>query len=125
MELLAHAHSRLSPWLVIVGIIQILYAVSTSLGQRNFKKCIAYSSVSRMGFIIIGIGSITSMGLKGTILQILSHGLIGAALFLLGGTCWNRIRFVYLEEMGGYLSQCQKYLPCLVFSRWLLLHCPE
>lgn len=100
MELLAHAHSRLSPWLVIIGIIQILYAASTSLGQRNFKK-LAYSSVSHMGFIIIGIGSITSMGLNGAFLQILSHGFIGATLFFLGGTCWDRIRFVYLEEMGG------------------------
>ncbi|KAK8953147.1 hypothetical protein KSP40_PGU001115 [Platanthera guangdongensis] len=99
MELLAHDHSRLSPWLVIVGIIQILYASSTSLGQRNFKKRIAYSSVSHMGFIIIGIDSITSMGLNGAILQILSHGLIGAALFFLGGTCWDKICFVYLEEM--------------------------
>nr|QXJ79888.1 NADH dehydrogenase subunit D [Gymnadenia crassinervis] len=69
--------------------------------STQFKKRIAYSSVSHMGFIIIGIGSITSMGLNGAILQILSHGLIGAALFFLGGTCWDRIRFVYLEEMGG------------------------
>lgn len=78
-----------------------------------------------MGFIIIGIGSITGMGLNGAILQRLSHGLIGAALFLLAGTSCDRIRFVYLEEMGGYLSQCQKYLPCLVVSRWLLLHYQE
>lgn len=81
MELLAHAHSKFSLWLIIVGIIQIFYAASTSLGQRNFKKHIAYSYVSHMGFIIIGIGSITGMGLNGAILQILSHGLIGAALF--------------------------------------------
>nr|YP_010501643.1 NADH-plastoquinone oxidoreductase subunit D [Anoectochilus burmannicus]QXO02581.1 NADH-plastoquinone oxidoreductase subunit D [Anoectochilus chapaensis]UXB60331.1 NADH-plastoquinone oxidoreductase subunit D [Anoectochilus burmannicus] len=101
MELLAHAHSRFSPWLVIVGIIQIFYAASTSLGQHNLKKRIAYSSVSHMGFIIIGIGSITGMGLNGAILQILSHGLIGAALFFLGGTSCDRIRFFYLEEMGG------------------------
>nr|WAN75884.1 NADH dehydrogenase subunit 4 [Cypripedium flavum]WAN75960.1 NADH dehydrogenase subunit 4 [Cypripedium flavum] len=101
MELLAHAHSRFSPWLVIVGIIQIIYAASTSLGQRNFKKRIAYSSVSHMSFIIIGIGSITGMGLNGAILQILSHGLIGAALFFLAGTSCDRIRFVYLDEMGG------------------------
>ncbi|KAL0912911.1 hypothetical protein M5K25_016329 [Dendrobium thyrsiflorum] len=69
MELLAHAHSRLSPWLVIVGIIQIIYAASTSLG----------------------IGYITGMGLNGAILQRLSHGLIGAALFFLAGTSCDRI----------------------------------
>lgn len=101
MELLPHAHSIFSPWLVIIGTIQIIYAALTSLGQRNLKKRIAYSSVSHMGFIIIGIGSITDMGLNGAVLQILSHGFIGAALFFLVGTSCDRIRLVYLDEMGG------------------------
>nr|YP_009724748.1 NdhD [Disporum sessile]YP_010446821.1 NADH-plastoquinone oxidoreductase subunit 4 [Disporum cantoniense]QGQ61790.1 NdhD [Disporum sessile]UTM08642.1 NADH-plastoquinone oxidoreductase subunit 4 [Disporum cantoniense] len=101
MELLPRAHSIFSPWLVIIGTMQIIYAASTSFGQRNLKKRIAYSSVSHMGFIIIGIGSITDMGLNGAILQILSHGFIGAALFFLAGTSCDRIRLVYLDEMGG------------------------
>nr|XP_027064013.1 uncharacterized protein LOC113690353 [Coffea arabica] len=101
MELLSHAHSIFSPWLLIVGTIQIIYAASTSLGQRNLKKRIAYSSVSHMGFIIIGIGSITDTGLNGALLQIISHGFIGAALFFLAGTTYDRIRLVYLDEMGG------------------------
>ena len=101
MEFLSHAHSIFSPWLVIVGTIQIIYAALTSLGQRNLKKRIAYSSVSHMGFIIIGIGSLTNTGLNGAILQLLSHGFIGAALFFLGGTSCDRIRIVYLDEMGG------------------------
>nr|YP_010276446.1 NADH dehydrogenase subunit D [Cryptocoryne elliptica]UHY39567.1 NADH dehydrogenase subunit D [Cryptocoryne elliptica] len=101
MEFLSHAHSIFSPWLIIVGTIQIIYAASTSFGQRNLKKRIAYSSVSHMGFIIIGIGSITNTGLNGTILQLLSHGFIGATLFFLGGTSCDRIRLVYLDKMGG------------------------
>nr|YP_009695869.1 NdhD [Hydrostachys imbricata]QEJ82559.1 NdhD [Hydrostachys imbricata] len=101
MELLSHAHSTFAPWLIIVGTIQIVYAALTSLGQRNLKKRIAYSSVSHMGFIIIGIGSITNTGLNGAILQIISHGFIGAALFFLAGTCYDRIRLTYLDEMGG------------------------
>nr|QXG83111.1 NADH dehydrogenase ND4 subunit [Stylidium petiolare] len=101
MELLPRAHSIFSPWLLIIGTIQIIYAASTSLGQRNLKKRIAYSSVSHMGFILIGIGSITDMGLNGAILQIISHGFIGAALFFLAGTSYDRIRLVYLDELGG------------------------
>nr|YP_009468795.1 NADH-plastoquinone oxidoreductase subunit 4 [Koelreuteria paniculata]AVA29634.1 NADH-plastoquinone oxidoreductase subunit 4 [Koelreuteria paniculata]QRM17535.1 NADH dehydrogenase subunit 4 [Koelreuteria bipinnata]UFJ43517.1 NADH-plastoquinone oxidoreductase subunit 4 [Koelreuteria bipinnata] len=101
MELLPHAHSIFSPWLIIAGTIQIIYAASTSLGQRNLKKRIAYSSVSHMGFIIIGIGSITDTGLNGAILQIISHGFISAALFFLAGTSYDRIRRGYLDEMGG------------------------
>lgn len=101
MELLPHAHSIFSPWLMILGSIQIIYAASTSLGQRNLKKRIAYSSVSHMGFIIIGIGSISDTGLNGAILQIISHGFIGAALFFLAGTSYDRLRLLYLDEMGG------------------------
>nr|UDP57318.1 NADH dehydrogenase subunit 4 [Melicytus chathamicus] len=101
MELLPHAHSTFSPWLIIVGAMQIIYAASTSSGQQNLKKRIAYSSVSHMGFIIIGICSISEMGLNGAILQIISHGFIGAALFFLAGTSYDRIRLVYLDEMGG------------------------
>jgi NAD(P)H-quinone oxidoreductase subunit 4 len=108
MELLPHAHSIFSPWLVVVGTIQIIYAALTSLGQRNLKKRIAYSSVSHMGFILIGIGSITDTGLNGTILQIISHGFIGAALFFLAGTGYDRIRLVYLDEMGGIAIQMPK-----------------
>nr|AER52462.1 NADH dehydrogenase subunit 4 [Asclepias albicans]AER52708.1 NADH dehydrogenase subunit 4 [Asclepias cutleri]AER52871.1 NADH dehydrogenase subunit 4 [Asclepias leptopus]AER52952.1 NADH dehydrogenase subunit 4 [Asclepias macrotis]AER53111.1 NADH dehydrogenase subunit 4 [Asclepias masonii]AER53193.1 NADH dehydrogenase subunit 4 [Asclepias subaphylla]AER53353.1 NADH dehydrogenase subunit 4 [Asclepias subulata]AER53515.1 NADH dehydrogenase subunit 4 [Asclepias albicans x Asclepias subulata]AW len=101
IELLSHAHYLFSPWLVIVGAIQIIYAASTSLGQRNLKKRIAYSSVSHMGFLIIGIGSITDTGLNGALLQIISHGFIGAALFFLAGTTYDRTRLLYLDEMGG------------------------
>nr|UGV20217.1 NADH-plastoquinone oxidoreductase subunit 4 [Sparganium fallax] len=108
MELLPHAHSLFSPWLVIIGTIQIIYAASTSLGQCNLKKRIAYSSVSHMGFIIIGISSITDMGLNGAILQMLSHGFIGAALFFLAGTSCDRMSLIYLEEMGGILIPMPK-----------------
>nr|UVH67345.1 NADH-plastoquinone oxidoreductase subunit 4 [Eriocaulon decemflorum] len=101
MELLPHAHYIFSPWLVIIGATQIIYAALTSLGQGNFKKRIAYSSVSHMGFIIVGVGSITNMGLNGAILQMLSHGFIGATLFFLAGTSCDRMYLVYLEQMGG------------------------
>uniref|UniRef100_UPI0031F43E25 NADH-plastoquinone oxidoreductase subunit 4 n=1 Tax=Platylobium triangulare TaxID=1560081 RepID=UPI0031F43E25 len=101
MELLPHAHYIFCPWLMILGSIQIIYAASTSLGQRNLKKRIAYSSVSHMGFLIIGIASISDTGLNGVILQIISHGFIGAALFFLAGASYDRLRLLYLDEMGG------------------------
>lgn len=101
MELLPHAHSIFSPWLMGLGAIQIIFAALTSLGQRNLKKRIAYSSVSHMGFIIIGIASLSDAGLNGSILQIISHGFIGAALFFLAGTSYDRITLLYLDEMGG------------------------
>nr|WDE21163.1 NADH-plastoquinone oxidoreductase subunit 4 [Impatiens huangyanensis] len=108
MEFLPHAHSIFSPWLMIIGTMQIVYAASASPGQRNLKKRIAYSSVSHMGFIIIGIGSITDTGLNGAILQIISHGFIGAAFFFLAGTSYDRIRLAYLDEMGGIAIPMKK-----------------
>lgn len=54
-----------------------------------------------MGFLIIGIGSISDTGLNGAILQIISHGFIGAALFFLAGTSYDRVHLLYLDEMGG------------------------
>ncbi|KAM4118747.1 hypothetical protein ACJW30_03G004900, partial [Castanea mollissima] len=101
MEFLPRAHSIFAPWLMIVGTIQIIYAASASPGQRNLKKRIAYSSVSHMGFIIIGIGCLSDMGLNGAFLQVISHGFIGVALFFLAGTSYDRISLVYLDKMGG------------------------
>jgi NAD(P)H-quinone oxidoreductase subunit 4 len=101
MGLLPHAHSLFAPWLVSVGAIQIVYGAITSLSQRNLKRRIAYSSVSHMGFVLIGIGSLTNIGLNGAILQMISHGLIGASLFFLSGISYDRTRTLLLNQMGG------------------------
>lgn len=101
MELLPHAHSIFAPWIVAVGAIQIVYAALISFSQRNLKRRIAYSSISHMGFVLIGIGSMTDVGLNGAILQMVSHGLIGAALFFLAGITYDRTRTLFLDQMGG------------------------
>nr|AJE61526.1 NADH-plastoquinone oxidoreductase subunit 4 [Dipteris conjugata]AXX76446.1 NADH-plastoquinone oxidoreductase subunit 4 [Dipteris conjugata] len=101
MELLPHAHSIPASWLVLFGSVQIVYASLIPPGQRNLKRRIAYSSISHMGFVTIGIGSVTDTGLNGAVLQMISHGLIGAALFYLAGTCYDRTRTLYLDQLGG------------------------
>ncbi|RYR58341.1 hypothetical protein Ahy_A05g024029 isoform A [Arachis hypogaea] len=113
--------------LMLLGSIQIIYAASTSLGQRNLKKRIAYSSISHMGFIIIGIGSISDTGLNGAILQIISHGFIGAALFFLAGTGYDRLRLLYLEQMGGmpgmsgFVAELMIFFGILTSQKYLLM----
>nr|NP_050918.1 NADH dehydrogenase subunit 4 [Nephroselmis olivacea]Q9TKV8.1 RecName: Full=NAD(P)H-quinone oxidoreductase chain 4, chloroplastic; AltName: Full=NAD(P)H dehydrogenase, chain 4; AltName: Full=NADH-plastoquinone oxidoreductase chain 4 [Nephroselmis olivacea]AAD54889.1 subunit 4 of NADH-plastoquinoneoxidoreductase [Nephroselmis olivacea] len=101
MNMLPHAHALFSPWLIGVGVVNIIYAALTSFAQRNLKRKIAYSSVSHMGFVLIGIGSLSEAGLNGAMLQMISHGLIGASLFFLAGTTYDRTRTLVLEEMGG------------------------
>nr|Q85FH5.2 RecName: Full=NAD(P)H-quinone oxidoreductase chain 4, chloroplastic; AltName: Full=NAD(P)H dehydrogenase, chain 4; AltName: Full=NADH-plastoquinone oxidoreductase chain 4 [Adiantum capillus-veneris]AAP29441.2 NADH dehydrogenase subunit 4 [Adiantum capillus-veneris] len=101
LELLTHAHFLLGSWMMLFGAIQIIYASLISMSQRNFKRRIAYSSISHMGFVTIGIGSFTETGINGAILQMISHGLIGAALFFLAGTCYDRTRTYLLDQLGG------------------------
>nr|AXZ97066.1 NADH dehydrogenase subunit 4 [Callistopteris apiifolia] len=105
MELLPNAHSIFASWLVLFGAVQIVYASLISLSQRNLKRRIAYSSISHMGFVIIGIGSLRNTGLDGALLQMISHGLIGAALFFLAGTCYDRTRTHFLDQLGGIAIQ--------------------
>nr|YP_009549235.1 NADH-plastoquinone oxidoreductase subunit 4 [Llavea cordifolia]AYW16384.1 NADH-plastoquinone oxidoreductase subunit 4 [Llavea cordifolia] len=101
LELLIHAHFLLGSWMMLLGAIQIIYASLISMSQRNLKRRIAYSSISHMGFVSIGIGSLTDAGINGAILQMISHGLIGAASFFLAGTCYDRTRTFLLDQLGG------------------------
>jgi NAD(P)H-quinone oxidoreductase subunit 4 len=100
-EMLPAAHAILAPVLVGLGVVNIIYAALTSFAQRNLKRKIAYSSISHMGFVLIGVGSFTDLGLSGAMLQMVSHGLIGASLFFLVGATYDRTHTLVLSEMGG------------------------
>jgi len=99
--MLPEAHAYFAPILVILGIVNIIYAALTSFAQRSLKRKIAYSSISHMGFVLIGIASFTNLGTSGAILQMISHGLIGASLFFLVGATYDRTHTLVLDEMGG------------------------
>ncbi len=100
-EMLPGAHALFAPALVILGVVNIIYAALTSYAQRNLKRKIAYSSISHMGFVLIGIACFTDLGMSGAVLQMVSHGLIGASLFFLVGATYDRTHTLVLEEMGG------------------------
>jgi len=101
VEMLPVAHGIIAPALVILGVVNIIYAALTSFAQRNLKRKIAYSSISHMGFVLIGIASFTNLGVSGAVLQMVSHGLIGASLFFLVGATYDRTHTLMLDEMGG------------------------
>jgi len=107
-QMLPDAHAYFAPALVILGVVNIIYAALTSFAQRNLKRKIAYSSISHMGFVIIGIASFTDLGLSGALLQMISHGLIGASLFFLVGATYDRTHTLMLDEMGGIGKRMQK-----------------
>ena len=111
--ILPDAHAVFAPALVILGVVNIIYAALTSFAQRNLKRKIAYSSISHMGFVTIGIASFTNLGLSGAMLQMISHGLIGASLFFLVGATYDRTHTLMLDEMGGVGQKMRK-----IFSMW-------
>lgn len=111
--MLPDAHATFAPLLVILGVVNIVYAALTSFAQRNLKRKIAYSSISHMGFVLIGIASFTDLGMSGAMLQMVSHGLIGASLFFMVGCTYDRTHTLMLDEMGGVGQKMRK-----VFAMW-------
>lgn len=101
MEMLNDAHVYFAPVLAIIGVVNIVYGALTSFGQTNMKRRLAYSSVSHMGFVLLGIASYTDLGVSGAMLQMISHGLIAAVLFFLAGVTYDRTHTLALNEMGG------------------------
>lgn len=112
-QILPDAHVKFAPFLVVLGVINIIYAALTSFAQRNLKRKIAYSSISHMGFVLIGIGSLSALGTSGAMLQMVSHGLIGASLFFLVGATYDRTHTLQLDEMGGVGQKMRK-----MFALW-------
>ncbi|MCY7273101.1 MAG: NADH-quinone oxidoreductase subunit M, partial [Phormidesmis sp. CAN_BIN44] len=101
MEMLPNAHVFFAPVLAILGIVNIVYGALASFAQRNLKRRMAYSSISHMGFVILGLASFTEIGTSGAVLQMVSHGLIAAALFFLAGVTYDRTHTLNLDELGG------------------------
>jgi NAD(P)H-quinone oxidoreductase subunit 4 len=101
MEMLPDAHVYFAPVLAILGIVNVVYGALVSFAQTNLKRRLAYSSISHMGFVLLGIASYTEVGLSGAVLQMVSHGLIAAALFFLAGVTYDRTHTLTMEKMGG------------------------
>jgi NAD(P)H-quinone oxidoreductase subunit 4 len=101
LEMLSDAHVYFAPVLAMLGVINIIYGGFNSFAQSNMKRRLAYSSVSHMGFVLLGIASFTDLGISGALLQMISHGLIAAVLFFLAGVTYDRTHTLILDNMGG------------------------
>jgi NAD(P)H-quinone oxidoreductase subunit 4 len=101
VQMLPEAHLQLAPALVVLGIVNIVYGALNAFAQDNVKRRIACSSVSHMGFVLLGIGAIDSLGLSGAMLQMISHGLIAAAMFFVTGVFYERTKTLSIPNMGG------------------------
>tara|TARA_Y100000590_G_C15677748_1_gene998640 strand:+ start:489 stop:1985 length:1497 start_codon:yes stop_codon:yes gene_type:complete len=103
------ASDYFTPLIFVLSIIAIIYTSLVALMQDDMKKLIAYSSVAHMGFVTIGIFSLTKQGLEGSIIQMISHGLISAALFLCVGVLYDRYHSRMISSYGGLVNIMPKY----------------
>lgn len=95
--------------LAVLGIISIVYGGLNALAQIDVKKMIAYSSVSHMGFVLLGIASLTSEGINGAIYQMVSHGVLSAMLFLIAGVIYDRTHDRRIDSYRGLASPMPQY----------------
>ena len=93
----------------ILSLIAIIYTSLVALMQEDMKKLIAYSSVAHMGFVTLGIFTMTQQGVEGSIFQMISHGIISAALFLCVGVIYERMHTRRIKNYGGIVSVMPKY----------------
>ena len=103
------ASSYFAPFIFTLSIIAIIYASLVALVQTDMKKLIAYSSVAHMGFVTLGIFTFTLQGIEGAIIQMLSHGIISAALFLCVGVVYDRIHTREIDRYGGLVNRMPLY----------------
>ncbi len=103
------ASDYFTPLIFTLSVIAIIYTSLVALMQDDMKKLIAYSSVAHMGFVTIGIFSLTKQGIEGSMIQMLSHGLISAALFLCVGVVYDRYHSRMISSYGGLVNIMPKY----------------
>jgi len=92
-------------WIVGFGVLSIIYGAFNALAMKDLKKMIAYSSISHMGFVLLGVGSLTSEGFNGAVYQMFSHGILSAMLFLLVGVLYSRTHDRRIDSYQGLASQ--------------------
>jgi NADH-quinone oxidoreductase subunit M len=103
------ASDLLTPLIYALSLIAIIFTSLIALMQEDMKKLIAYSSVAHMGFVTLGIFTIQQQGIEGSIIQMISHGLVSAALFLCVGVVYDRMHSRLINTYGGIVSIIPKY----------------
>src|SRR5450432_772206 len=106
---------RNAPWIMVLALIGIVYGALVALVQPNMKKLIAYSSVSHLGFVVLGIFSFTQAGLNGAMFIMLAHGISTGGLFMLAGILYERRHTYEISEFGGLATPMPLYSTFFLF----------
>jgi len=115
LPLFPNAAHRAAPWVAALAIIGIIYGALVSLVQPNLKKLVAYSSVSHLGFVVLGIFAFHNISMQGAVYQMLAHGISTGALFLLVGMLYDRRHTFEISEYGGLATPMPKLAAFFLF----------
>jgi len=110
--------------LAILGFINIVYGALVAMAQTDFKKLIAYSSISHMGVVVLGMASLNTQGITGAVLQMFNHGTITAMLFLIVGVLYDRAHTRGLNDFGGLMNQMPRYSGVMTIAFFAALGLP-
>jgi NADH-quinone oxidoreductase subunit M len=109
------ASSELAIWVIGLSLIAVVYIALVALVQRDMKKLIAYSSISHMGFVTLGLFIFDTQGMEGAIVQMISHGFVSAALFLCVGVLYDQMHSREIDSYGGVVNTMPVFAFFLVF----------
>jgi NADH-quinone oxidoreductase subunit M len=109
------ATAMLTPLVYVLSVVAIIYTSLVALAQEDMKKLIAYSSVAHMGFVTIGLFTMTQQGIEGALFQMISHGLVSGALFLCVGVVYDRLHTREIARYGGLVSNMPRYAVIFMF----------
>ncbi len=105
LPIVPDAARELAPWIIALSLVAVVYIGFVALVQKDMKKLIAYSSISHMGFVTLGIFIFNVQGMQGAIIQMISHGFISGALFLCVGVLYDRLHSRQIADYGGVVNR--------------------
>ena len=115
LPMFPHASELFAPLIFALSVIAVIYTSLVALAQSDMKKMIAYSSVAHMGFVTIGIFTFTEQGIAGAMFQMISHGLVSAALFFCVGVVYDRLHTREIDAYGGVAKVMPRYAVFFMF----------
>lgn len=124
VEFFPETASRFAFILALLGVINILYGAVLAFVQSDFKLVLAYSSISHMGIVMLGIAALNETGMQGAVFQLVSHGFISALMFLLVGSLYERTQTTMLEKLGGLARSIPFMSAMLLIAGLALLGLP-
>jgi NADH-quinone oxidoreductase subunit M len=114
IPLFPNAMAESAHWIAVLAVIGIVYGALVAMVQPDMKKLVAYSSVSHLGFVMLGIASLNTPGMEGAVYQMLNHGVSTGALFFLVGVVYERRHTRLISEYGGLWKQLPIYAVCFL-----------